>query len=48
MDTGITPIGTHFRNKRQLEIKASPQRAFQPLWGGKSLHEVKGEGKANN
>lgn len=48
MDRNIAPVGTHFRNKRQLEMKVHLQRVFQPLWGGRRLREVKGEGKANN
>ena len=48
MDRNIEPVGNHFRNKRQLEMKVRLQRVFQPLWGGRSLLEVKGEGKANN
>lgn len=48
MDRDIEPVGNHFRNKRQLEMKVCLQRVFQPLWGGRRLREVKGEGKANN
>lgn len=48
MDMDIAPVGTHFRNERELEMKVCLQRVFQPLWGRKRLHEVKGEGKANN
>lgn len=48
MDMDIAPVGTHFRNERELEMKVHLQRVFQPLWGRKRLHEVKGEGKANN
>ena len=48
MDRNIAPVGTHFRNERRLEMKVRLQRVFQPLWGGRRLREVKGEGKANN
>ena len=48
LDRDIEPVGNHFRNKRQLEMKVCLQRVFQPLWGGRRLREVKGEGKANN